>query len=340
MGDYLASIDQLAQSSLKEWAKTNSYISSEVFKTFAIKAFFVAGFKNVPNDLVEKMLDEFRIWCDSLLSPIAYRIPGTAFAKGMNARERLLDIIETMILKFKAENPPESEAIKNTMMGRICYGKDEKGEVISMDVLKDNILTIVFAGHDTTYASMGSALYVLHEHPSIQEALGKEVKMFKEPLDFDELKDATLLNAFIAESWRINPPPVVIYRKVSKPVNYKGYGIEKDMVIGFNTVLATQNEEVYKDPSKFNIQRFLPSDHSLVNDPSYIAKDVDYMKGNYPVFGGGVHGCLGFHFAKLEMRIVITRLLQSYTLDVKNPVRFGMPLNGWKNDFKLTKVEG
>merc|ERR1712038_1345314 len=339
--DYLASVDQLVQSTLKEWADTNSYMSSDVFKMFAMKAFFVAGFKNVPDDLMEKMHDDFLIWLDCFLSPIPYRIPGTAFARGMNARERLLDVIETMILKFKAENPPESDTAKNTVMGRICYGKDEDGKVISMDDLKDNILTLVFAGHDTTYASLGSALYVLHEHPSVREALVKEVKAFKEPLDFDELKDATLLNAFIAESWRINPPIVAAFRKVYKEaVDYKGYGIKKDMILSYNPALATQNEDIYKDPSKFDIQRFLPSDHSLVNDTSYTAKDVDYMKGNYPVFGGGVHGCLGFHFAKLEMRIVITRLLQSYTLDVKNPVRFGMPLNGWKNDFKLTKVEG
>jgi cytochrome P450 len=63
--------------------------------------------------------------------------------------------------------------------------------------------------------------------------------------------------------------------------------------------------------------------------------DYNIMQANYAVFGGGSHGCLGSHFAKLEMRVLITRLLQKYNLMVRNSEKVYFPVNGWKNEFAL-----
>jgi len=70
---------------------------------------------------------------------------------------------------------------------------------------------------------MGTAFHYLAEYPEITKALIEEVKTFQEPLDFDELKSAPVLNAFVAECWRMDPPVSLTFRKITETQQYKGY---------------------------------------------------------------------------------------------------------------------
>lgn len=378
--DYVQVLDQATQESLEKWSATDSFHSSAEFKMFALRLFFIAGFGYVDEEWINQLHDDFSIWLSGFGSLVPLRIPGTLFSKAMNARDRILVTVETLIETFKRENPPDSERAKKSMMGRVCYGTDEDGNPMDSQDLKDNVLNLIFAGrrskgdasyillfysvltvsasayrfyvemysnffvsrslpgHDTTYASMGTALHYLSEHAAVQAALIEEVQSFQEPLDFDELKNAPVLNAFLAESWRMDPPVAGAFRKLRENTEYKGYKLPKDIVVRYNILAATRNDNVYPTPSQFEIQRYLPQDHPFLLDSSLEAKGVDYnnLKANYPVFGGGSHSCLGSHFAKLEMRVLLTRLLQKYDLRVRNCDKVHFPVNGWKNEFKLT----
>jgi len=185
---------------------------------------------------------------------------------------------------------------------------------------------------------MGTALHYLNENPVITKAMIEEVKSFQEPLDFDELKNAPILNAFMAECWRLDPPVTSTFRRLTEEQEHKGYTLRKDSLVTLNILLCTRNEQIYKQPEEFQIDRFLPRDHPLVQDSSLHAEGVDYnaLKANYPVFGGGIHSCIGHYFAKLEMRILLARLLQEYDLQLQNVEKVTFPVNGFKNEFKLT----
>ncbi len=338
--DYVNVLDQATQDSLKTWASVDSFHSSSEFKMFALRLFFIAGFGSVDEEMIHRLHDDFTIWLNGFGSLVPLRIPGTLFDKAMRARERILETVEILVQKFKQENPPGSEGRAQTsMMGRVCYGTDEQGKPMNPETLNDNVLNMIFAGHDTTYASMGTALHYLSQYPDVLDALTKEVQSFQDPLSFDELKNAPILNAFLAESWRMDPPVAGAFRKLKKDTEYKGYKLSKDMVIRYNILAASQNDDLYPSPLTFEIQRYLPKDHPLVVDSSLEAQGVDYnnLKANYPIFGGGAHGCLGSHFAKLEMRVLLTRLLQNFKLEVRNSEKVHFPVNGWKNEFRLTK---
>ena len=112
-----------------------------------------------------------------------------------------------MIDEFIVENPEESERAQTTIIGRLIYGKDkDDNRMMTRDEMKDNILNLIFAGHDTTYASISTLLYHLSQNPDAMEALSEEVSTLSEPLKSDELKNAPILNACIHESWRMDPP--------------------------------------------------------------------------------------------------------------------------------------
>lgn len=193
---------------------------------------------------------------------------------------------------------------------------------------------------DATSFAMGSAIHNLCAYDSVREALAEEVRGFREPLDFDELKQAPILNAFVAETLRKDPPAGGAQRKLTTDVEYEGYKLTKGSRVGFNVHLQTQNTDFYVDPDTFHIQRFLPANHPLVTNPlvQQAAKNVDFngMKATFPVFGGGVHGCLGSNFARLELRILVTRLLQLYDIEELSREKVRFPTNGWKTEFRLT----
>ena len=122
-------------------------------------------------------------------------------------------------------------------------------------------------------------------------------------------------------------------------MQYGGYTFAKDTSVAYNVRLQSRSSDLFVAPHKFDIQRYLPAGHPLVEDDTVreAAQKVDFnsMKANYPIFGGGLHGCLGAHFAKLEMRILVTRLVQSYHVRERNVEELFFPIKGWKNEFQL-----
>lgn len=141
----------------------------------------------------------------------------------------------------------------------------------------------------------------------------------------------------------MDPPVPFGTRKVNKPVSFKGYRLPTGINVAYNIILMSQSEEVYPMPESFEMQRFLPEGHPLIVDPEIkkAASKVDYnsMKASYPIFGGGTHACLGVHFAKLEMRVLVTRLLQSFAIEERNAKKVCFPVNGWTNEFRLTPLK-
>jgi len=148
--EYLGIIDAVVQEQLHEWAaERDSFHSSEVFKTFALRLFLVSAYGHVKEAILEQLHNDFKLWIQGFGAIVALRIPGTAFAKAMDARERILETVETLVEEFKAQNSPDSDRGKRSMMGRICYGTDENDNPMNMADIKDTVLTLIFAGHDT-----------------------------------------------------------------------------------------------------------------------------------------------------------------------------------------------
>lgn len=280
----------------------------------------------------------FKQWLGGFLSFTTKKVPGTPFAVAMKARDRILNTIDVLIDKFISENPEDSERAQITIMGRLIYGKDkENNRMMTRDEIKDNLLNLIFAGHDTTNASIATLLYHLSENKDAMDALVTEVSTLSDPLVADELKSAPVLNACIHESWRCDPPVGGSFRKAVKELHHKGYSFGVGAQFNYSILMATTDEQLYKSHEKFDMRRFLPKEHPLYN--ADIDSGIDPFQGrsNYPIFGGGTHVCLGKAFAQLEMRVLITRLLRDYKVEVRNPEKVHFPVNTWNIEFKLTK---
>ena len=176
-------------------------------------------------------------------------------------------------------------------------------------------------------------IHHISKNPEIEKALIEEIASFKLPLDFDELKNAPVLNAVMYESWRIDPPITTVFRKSTRNLEYKGYTFPEGTTFHTQLALAANDETVFRDAqNEFKIQRFLPEDHHLA-DPHWFIN----TQGAFSIFDGGGHVCLGKSFAQLELRVLLANMYAKYKVGVRNDRQIYFPIYGWSVDFKLTK---
>ncbi|KAL3913074.1 MAG: hypothetical protein SGILL_006634 [Bacillariaceae sp.] len=346
VANYMDTMIKTTDDDLEDWCKSSSgeeneqVVSGEVFKLYALRLFMISSFGHVDEEELNVLHDDYKEWIGGFLTLTGtLRVSGWSFDTAMKARDRIMATIEKLMEQFLRENPDGSERAKTTVMGRMMYTKGDDGIGLTPEEIKDNLLNLIFAGHDTTYASINTVMHHLSQHPEVQAALVEEVSKFQEPLDLEEItKKAPVLNAVMHESWRTDPPVPFAFRKATKkPLDYQGYHFPNGTTFSYSIGLASRQENVYPSAKSFHMERFLPSDHPL--SCSEWTSGVDPIQGraDYPIFGGGGHVCLGKHFAKLELRVIMARMYKNYHVAVSNNRKVDAPVNGWAVDFQLKK---
>lgn len=339
---YVDLIDRTTVSTLHRWSSSGNFQTSNEWAKLAMRLFFVCalGEDAVDEQLFTSLNKWFETWEVGFSAMLPFKMPGTALWTGHQGKAGLDKVLMQIIDDFRTRNPPGSAgaaAQAGSMLGRLCYDDD----ALTDSQIAANIRFIVFAGHDTTKGSFCAfAHFLLNElDPTLRSKLIEEVSSFREPLDPDELKSAPILNAFLAETWRLAPPldshNILATKNLDHP---DGWTIPKGTRVSIELQLwSIKDPENYPDPTKFRIERWIPESHPL-HDPKYYRAGVDYnvMNVKYRSFHMGAHMCLGGHFAKLEARVVLTRLLQKYNIELQNESLKHFPLRQYVNEFKLT----
>ena len=150
--------------------------------------------------------------------------------------------------------------------------------------IRDELLTLLVAGHETTATALAWAMERLARHPEKLERLRAEV-----PAGED-----AYLTATIQETLRLRPVIVLVIRKLTEPVEIGGYELPAGASVTPCIHLVHRNPEIYPEPDRFLPERFL-----------------DNPPGTYTwiPFGGGVRRCLGASFAQFEMAVVLRELV-------------------------------
>ncbi len=160
--------------------------------------------------------------------------------------------------------------------------------------MRDQLLTLLTAGHETTATSLAWAIERLSRHPEKLERLREEV----------ETDSEDYLTATIQETLRLRPVIAIVLRRLTEPVEIGGYELPAGVTVAPNIYLAHRNPEVYPEPDAFRPERFL-----------------DNPPGTYTwiPFGGGVRRCLGAAFAQFEMAVVLRELVMRRGIRPANP---------------------
>jgi cytochrome P450 len=180
-------------------------------------------------------------------------------------------------------------------------GGREKGRVSDLEPLtdselRDELMTLLLAGHETTATALSWAFELLHRHPSAMDRARDEARSGSE--------DTPWLDAVCAETLRVKPPLPMVVRSLAEDFELAGRLLPAGTRLAPSIYLAHRRPELYPAPNAFRPERFLDE------GPETYA---------WLPFGGGTRRCVGASFAQLEMRTVLRTVLRDADLRPASP---------------------
>lgn len=300
LAGYVDTMGSIADQYLKKWENMGQLTWYPELRnyTFDVASKLLIG---MDNGAETTLCDNFENWCAGLFS-LTINLPWTRFGKAMRSRRLLLAELERIIHAKKQE--PISD---NNALSLLLQAKDEDGNSLSIEEVKDQILLLLFAGHETLTSSIATFCLKLAQHPEIAAKARQEVRQFSDdqPLTIEQLKQMTYLEQVLKEVLRIIPPVGGVFRKVINPCEIQGYQIPKDWNLLCQIRDTHQDNTLYSEPQNFDPDRFAPE-----------RAEGSHKPFTYIPFGGGIRECLGKEFARLEMKVFAYKILRNYSWEL------------------------
>ncbi|MEZ4768782.1 MAG: cytochrome P450 [Caldilineales bacterium] len=181
---------------------------------------------------------------------------------------------------------------------------------MSDDLIRDQLLTMLIAGHDTSTALLAWVFYLLGMHPDAMARAQAEVDTVLSsrdlPPSLDEINRLSFVDQVIKEALRLYPPIHVGNRRADTDVAVQGYDVPEGTRVMYSIYLSHRDKNHWENPNDFCPARF--DRHSEDRQPPF----------TYVPFGGGPRNCIGAAFAQVEAKVVIARLLQSFDFELLN----------------------
>jgi unspecific monooxygenase len=210
------------------------------------------------------------------------------------------------------------------ILSLMLAARDEAGEPMTDVELRDELMTLLLAGHETTATALAWAFYWVHHLPQVREKLLQELDILGENPDLSAILRLPYLNAVCQETLRIYPVAMLgLNRVVKSPLQIAGYQLEPGTVLIPCIYLTHHREDLYPEPKQFKPERFL---------------ERQFAPYEYLPFGGGNRRCIGMAFAQFEMKVVLATVLSRWKLALADskplqPVRRGAliaPTDGFR----------
>ena len=226
--------------------------------------------------------------------------PGNlAFARTRRFLDRMvLGLIEA---RRHAETRPDD------LLSLLLAAQDEDtGLGMTDQQLKDEALTLLTAGHETTAAALAWTWYLLAQHPAVQNDLFDEVlgKLQGRSPTLEDLSALPLTRAIFEESMRLYPPAGGLPRKAMQPDEVNGFPIPAKATVVLSQLITHRHPDFWDDPHQFKPERFLPG------------QATNRHKFAYFPFGGGPRVCIGNTFALMEGPLVLATIIQKFRVDL------------------------
>ncbi len=193
-------------------------------------------------------------------------------------------------------------------------GEDLLGSLIAHtdlddEAIRDQLLTMFIAGHDTSTALLAWTLYLLGSHPAVMERVRQEgdIALAGGSPALEALPRQPYLDAVLDETLRLYPPIHVANRVARHEVELGGFRLPTGTRVMLSIYLTHRDPKVWRDPQRFDPDRFSPAGNEGRTPFAYLP------------FGGGPRNCIGAAFGKAESRLVLARLLQTFDLELVEP---------------------
>jgi cytochrome P450 len=231
------------------------------------------------------------------------RGPYTPWARMQRAARALDRLIYSEISSRRASGERGED-----ILSLLLDAHDEDGATLTDLQIRDEVMTLMFAGHDTTTSTIAFMFYELAHHPEI---VGRLLAEQDAELAGAAPTPAQLMSGELAElemvfdeTLRKYPPAWVGPRRSVEPFEFAGHTVPGRAFVNYCSWASHHLPEVFADPEEFRPQRFTPEAKAAL------------PKGAYVPFGGGSRTCIGMRFGQLEIRTIATLMLARFTLSL------------------------
>ncbi|HET7508614.1 MAG TPA: cytochrome P450, partial [Solirubrobacterales bacterium] len=230
------------------------------------------------------------------------RGPGSPWRKMNRSREVLDEIVFGEIARRRASPDPDRRDILSLLVG----ARGEAGEEFSDREIRDQVMTLMFAGHDTSTSTLTFMLHELARHPEVTRRLHEEqdeVLAGAAPTVTQLEKEMPYLEMVLDEVLRLYPPAWIGPRRATAEFEFGGYTVPKGAYVNYCSWASHRLPEVFPEPEAFIPERFTRE------------RKAALPRGAYVPFGGGSRICIGKRFGQTEVKLVATKLLQRLRIE-------------------------
>jgi cytochrome P450 len=231
------------------------------------------------------------------------RGPGSPWSK-MHRSRKILDGILFEEIRRRRSAPADDSF---DILGLLLEATDEDGTKLSDHEVRDQAITLMFAGHDTTTSTVSFLLYELARHPAELDALLAEQDDVLSGAAPDALtleRELPRLEMVMDETLRLYPPAWIGPRRAIEDFEFAGHTVKEGSYVHYCSWASHRLPHVFPDPEAFVPERFTRE------------RKTALPRGAYVPFGGGSRICIGKRFGQTEVKAIATAILQRFRLEL------------------------
>jgi cytochrome P450 family 110 len=304
---YTEQICTIAKQVAGQWQVGQPFVARSAMQQISLEVILQVVFGLSQGNRYQQLKPLLTEWLDMTDSPLRSSILFFRFLQRdwgawspwgrMKQRQRQVhDLLQAEIEERRTQGNEGQSDVLSLMMA----ARDENGQAMSDAELRDELVSMLFAGHETTASSLAWAFYQIHRQPTVHQTLLEELDSIGKDPGATKVTQIPYLNAVCQETLRMYPVlPVIFPRITQSPIKIAGHWFESDTKIYLSNYLVHYREDLYPNAQQFKPERFL---------------ERQYSAFEYFPFGGGNRRCLGYALAQLEMKLVLATILSRYQL--------------------------
>lgn len=319
-------ICDLTEEAMSQLLTDKLFLARSVTQSISLQVILKAVFGVQQGERYEKLKGLISSMGDMFSSPLSSALllfpslqqdwgAWSPWGRFLRQRQEVDEVLYAEISDRRAHPDPEQTDILSLLMS----ARDEDGNPMTDKELRDELMTLMFAGHETTATAIAWALYWIHRNPEVRTKLLEELDSLKENVtDPASIARLPYLTAVCQETLRIHPVAMLTFpRVVQKPVELLGYSLEPGRILTGCIYLVHHREDIYPNPKQFEPERFV---------------EGKFSNYEFIPFGSGARRCIGEALALFEMKLALATILSRYNLELAEtkpvqPQRRGVTLS-------------
>ncbi len=256
-------------------------------------------------DIVERGMGRYQAEVRPVLADLLELPAWLSRLSGLHRSRDIFAEFDRAIDRLLAAREQTAEALPNDLLARLIAARDEQtGGGMTAQEVRDQVVTIFMAGHETTAVALTWTWYLLSQHPTVEARLQAELQavLGGQPPKHGDLAKLTYTRMVIEEAMRLYPPAHTLSRAAMGADDVLGQRIPKGAIILIVPWLLHRNPKLWENPERFDPERFAPERVARRHRFAYIP------------FGAGPRICIGAAFAMAEAMLILATLAQRYRL--------------------------